>query len=101
MTWGAESHVEERFGKAGIAREDISLVRDTYVFEFAGTPATFVGEFRDYYPLTMNAFDAAEKNGRADQLANELEDLFQSQNKSPSKGATSIPATFLRVTIER
>jgi len=47
----------------------------------------------------MNAFDAAEKNGRAADLQKELEELFNSQNKSPSKDATSIPATFRRVTV--
>ena len=48
----------------------------------------------------MNAFEAAEKkSGRADDLQRELETLFNSQNKSPRKDATSIPATFLRVTI--
>ena len=46
----------------------------------------------------MNAFEAAEKNGRAGDLQKELEALFNSQNKSPNKDATSIPATFLRVT---
>ena len=54
-------------------------------------------EFRKYYGPTMNAFEAAEKNGRAADLQKELEDLFNSQNKSPRKDATSIPATFLRV----
>ena len=47
----------------------------------------------------MNAFDAAEKNGRASDLQKELEALFTSQNKEPKKGVTSIPATFLRVTV--
>ena len=47
----------------------------------------------------MNAFDAAEKNGRAADLQKELETLFESQNKSPNKEATSIPATYLRVTV--
>jgi len=46
----------------------------------------------------MNAFEVAEKNDRASDLQKELEDLFNSQNKSPNKDATSIPATFLRVT---
>ena len=36
--------------------------------------------------------------GKAD-LQKELEGLFNSQNKSASKNATSIPATFLRVTV--
>ncbi len=47
----------------------------------------------------MNAFEAAEKNGRAGDQQKELNVLFNSQNKSPSKDATSIPATFLRVTV--
>lgn len=47
----------------------------------------------------MNAFEAAEKNGRVADLQKELEVLFNSQNKSLDKGATSIPATFLRVTV--
>src|SRR6185295_11365134 len=68
MTWGGESHVEERFGKAGIAQEQISFARDTYIFEFPGTPSSFVAEFKNYYPPTMNAFEAATKRGRADEL---------------------------------
>src|SRR5713101_2984499 len=99
MTWGVEDNVIERFGAAGIPKEKISFVRDTYVFNFPGTPSGLVGAFRTYYGPTMNAFEAAEKNGRADDLQKELEALFNSQNKSPSKDATSIPATYLRVTV--
>jgi hypothetical protein len=51
----------------------------------------------EYYGPTMNAFDAAEKNGKSDQLLKELEELFERQNTS--KADTSIPATFLRVTV--
>jgi hypothetical protein len=47
----------------------------------------------------MNAFEAAEKNGRADELKKELDALFERQNTSERKDATSIPATFLRVTV--
>jgi hypothetical protein len=57
-----------------------------------------VDAFRRYYGPTMNAFEAAEKNGRADDLRKELDALFENQNTSPRKDATSIPATFLRVT---
>jgi len=49
----------------------------------------------------MNAFEAADKNGRADELRRELEALFTGQNKSPSNSSTSIPATFLHVTVVR
>jgi len=99
MTWGIENNVIERFAGAGVPKEKISFVRDTYNFNFPGAPSEFVSEFRKYYGPTMNAFDAAEKNGRAADLQKELELLFTSQNKSPSTDATSIPATFLRVTV--
>ena len=101
MTWGIENNVIERFGGAGVPRENISFVRDTYTFNFPGPPSELVDEFRKYYGPTMNAFEAAEKNGRAGDLQKELEVLFNSQNKSASKAATSIPATFLRVTVSR
>jgi hypothetical protein len=47
----------------------------------------------------MNAFEAADKSGRADDLQKELETLFTSQNTSHRNDITSIPATFLRVTV--
>jgi SAM-dependent methyltransferase len=99
MTWGIEANVIERFASAGVPRERISLARDTYTFKFPGAPSALLAAFRKYYGPTMNAFDAAEKCGRAADLQKELEALFDSQNKSPSKDATSIPATFLRVTV--
>jgi SAM-dependent methyltransferase len=98
MRWGVESDVIERFGAAGISAEKISCVKDTFVFNFAGSPAEFVDAFRNYYGPTMNAFEAAGKNGRADDLARELTDLFTSQNAAKN-GGCSIPATFLRVTV--
>jgi ubiquinone/menaquinone biosynthesis C-methylase UbiE len=97
MTWGIESNVIERFAAAGVLKEKISFARDTFTFNYPGTPSAYVDEFRKYYGPTMNAFEAAEKNGRAAELQKELKDLFNSQNKS--KDATSIPATFLRVTV--
>lgn len=101
MTWGVESDVVERFAAAGIPQDRISFVRDTFTFRSSGPPAALVDAFRQYYGPTMNAFDAAEKNGRAGDLHRELADLFESKNESPSKDATSIPATFLRVTVLR
>jgi len=100
MTWGIENNVIERFAGSGVPKEKISFVRDTYTFDFPGTPSEFVAAFREYYGPTMNAFEAAGKNGRAADLQQELEVLFNNQNKSPRKDATSIPATFLRVTVE-
>jgi SAM-dependent methyltransferase len=99
MTWGIENHVIERFGSAGIPKQNVTFVRDTYNFTFPGTPSEFVSVFRNYYGPTMNAFEAAEKNGRAADLKEELDALFTTQNKSDSQHATSIPATFLRVMV--
>jgi SAM-dependent methyltransferase len=99
MTWGVESNVNERFGAVGVLPAKISCVRDTYTFNFPNSPSDLVAAFRAYYGPTMNAFEAAAKNGKAADLQQELETLFQEQNKSPSPDTTSIPATFLRVTV--
>jgi hypothetical protein len=94
MTWGVEANVLERFGAAGIPAERISCVRDAYTFEHSYPP-----RFRTYYGPTLRAFEAAGKAGRAEELEKELETLFQSQNRAGTTGTTSIPATFLRVTV--
>jgi ubiquinone/menaquinone biosynthesis C-methylase UbiE len=99
MLWGVESHVVERFGQAGIRKENVTCERDTFRFNFKGTPSAFVDDFKNYYGPTMNAFDAAEKAGRAGELKKELDALFEAQNTSGSKDKTSIAATFLRVTV--
>jgi SAM-dependent methyltransferase len=99
MTWGIENHVIERFTGAGIPKEKISFSRVTFRFDFPSAPSALVDEFRKYYGPTMNAFDAAEKNGRAADLKKELDALFTTHNKSPDKNTTSIPATFLQVTV--
>jgi ubiquinone/menaquinone biosynthesis C-methylase UbiE len=101
MLWGVESHVTERFEKAGIAPGTISFTRDTYTFNAPYAPAEFLRVFRTYYGPMMNAFEAAEKTGQRVELQRELEALFNSQNKSTSPNTTSIPATFLRVTVMR
>ena len=100
MTWGIENNVIERFGEAGVPADKISFARDTFVFNYSGTPSGFVGEFKKYYGPTMNAFEAAEKTGRAAELQKELEQLFTAQNKSSDPNKTSIPATFLRITVQ-
>lgn len=100
VTWGVEENVIQRFDGAGVPKDKISFLRDTYSFNYPGSPSELLGVFRAYYGPTMNAFEAAEKNGRAADLQSELEALFNSHNKSSVPGATSIPATFLRVTVE-
>jgi SAM-dependent methyltransferase len=99
MTWGIEDNVVERFTTAGVPESNISFARDTYDFNFPGPPAKFVDQFRAFYGPTMNAFDAAEKNGRADALKDELVNLFEDQNKSSDPSTTLVTATFLRVTV--
>ena len=101
MLWGMENHVIERFVNAGIPKENISFTRDTFTFNASYPPSELLNTFKKYYGPTMNAFEAAEKNGKAEELQNELEALFNSQNKATDKNKTSIPATFLRVTVIR
>ena len=101
MLWGMESHVIERFTSAGIAEENISFRKDTFTFDTPYPSSELVANFKNYYGPTMNAFEAAEKNGKASDLQGELETLFNSQNKSADKNTTSISATLLRVTVMR
>ncbi len=99
MTWGVDAHVVERFGQAGVAKEKISMVKDTFIFTSPDKgPEHFIDLFRRFYGPTMNAFEAAEKNGKAEELHSQLVELAKSQNKS-GNGGTSISATFLRVTV--
>jgi SAM-dependent methyltransferase len=99
MTWGVDADVVERFGDAGVPAEQISLERDTYVFNYPGTPSEYLAEFKAYYGPTMNAYAAASANGKEAELNAELDALFHEQNTSEVEGSTSIPATFLRVTV--
>jgi SAM-dependent methyltransferase len=99
MTWGVEGDVIERFTAAGVPEEKISFQRDTYSFNYPGSPSELVAEFKGFYGPTMNAFEAAAGNGRDAELEAELDALFNEQNTSDD--GTSIPATFLRVTVER
>ena len=101
MLWGVENHVIERFEDAGVSKENISFIKDTFTFNAPYTPSELVNTFKNYYGPTMNAFEAAEKNGKTLDLQHELEALFNSQNKSITDNATSIPATFLMATIIR
>jgi SAM-dependent methyltransferase len=99
MLWGVESEAKSRFEAAGIAAKNISFSREKYIFNFAGSPASFVNTFKLYYGPTMNAFEAAAKNGKSDELQRELEDLFTSHNTSATPGYTTLAATFLKVTV--
>ena len=99
MLWGKEESVIERFVNAGIPEQNISFIRDSFTFNAPYPPSELLQTFKNYYGPTMNAFEAAEKNGKVAELQHELEALFNSQNKSTDPNKTSIPATFLRVTV--
>jgi SAM-dependent methyltransferase len=99
MTWGIDDTVIERFAAAGVPADRVSLERDTYTFDFPGTPSQLLALFREYYGPTMNAYAAAASAGREAGLQAELDALFNEQNASTEPGATTIPATFLRVTV--
>jgi SAM-dependent methyltransferase len=100
MTWGLEPNVRDRFGAAGITPDRIGCERATYVFRYPGPPADFLDRFSRYYGPTMNAFAAAAADGRVDHLRNELTALFTAQNQG-GDDATVIPATFLKVTVQK
>lgn len=99
MTWGVESHIVERFGQAGVPGERITMVKDSFTFVSPDhEPAHLIHSLRDYYGPTMNAFDAAKKNGTEAELERQLLELALAQNRG-APGSTSISATFMRVTV--
>ena len=99
MSWCVETHILERFGQAGVPKENISMVKDTYSFISPGKSPTHVIELLErFYGPTMNAYEAAEKSGKVAEFHNQLVTLAKAQNKA-TDGSTSIPATFLRVTV--
>jgi hypothetical protein len=99
MTWGDESIVRKRFEDAGIAADDVHFERATWYFRTPGPPGDLLSTFRHFYGPTMNAFEAARKDGREPELARELDALFEAQNRAES--GTEIPATFLKVTVAK
>ena len=99
MTWGVEDNVIERFGQAGIAKENIVCVKDTFTFMAPYSSIEYVSMFKNFYGPTMNAFDVAEKNGKTTALEQELITLFNRQNKAKLSDTISMLATYLRVTV--
>jgi ubiquinone/menaquinone biosynthesis C-methylase UbiE len=98
MTWGMQTHILERFGQAGIPKENISMVTDTYYFAHSEkSPTEFIELFEKFYGPTMNALDAARQNGKEEELHDQLVELAKAQNKS--NAGTFIPANFMRVTV--
>jgi SAM-dependent methyltransferase len=100
ITWGVEENVVERFCAAGVPEMRITCTPETYTFVAPVPPAEYLADFRKYYGPTMNAFAAAEADGRADDLWRELEELFTTQNTVPGGETTAIPATYLRAIVD-
>ncbi len=100
MTWGVEDNVHERFGAAGVPVESISCERSAYVFRYPAPPRELLQTFKGYYGPTMNAFEAALKDEKAEQLEAELTQLFEEHNRAGAE-RTEIPATFLKVTVTK
>lgn len=101
MTWGVESHIIERFAAAGVLSDRVTMRRDTFTFSSPDqSPEAFIEIFRRYYGPTMNAYEAAEKSGSVGGLHGELVALAREQNAASGAGF-SIPATFMRVTVQR
>src|SRR5581483_7166354 len=99
MCWGVDTHIKERFGRAGVPPENISMTRETYHFIAPEqNPAQVIETFRRFYGPTMNAFEQAEKIGKDEELYSRLKELAYTQNRD-TNGGTFIPATFLRVTV--
>ncbi|MFT3986470.1 class I SAM-dependent methyltransferase [Aestuariivirga sp.] len=99
MSWGSESDVIARFGAAGVPAANINCTKDTYRFVYPAPASKLLEQFRNFYGPTMNAFDAAAKNGKASDLQQELDLLFNRQNQASTNDTTVIPASFLRVTV--
>ena len=99
MTWGVVDNVVARFTAAGVPEGNIRCEPDTFVFEAPVSPTEYLTWFRNFYSPTMNAFEAAESNGRADELFAELDALFNEKNTSGDPNTTVIPATFLCIDV--
>ena len=100
VSWGVEENVRERFGAAGVSDENILCDCATYVFRHPRPPGEFLATFRDYYGPTMNAFEAAAKDGRQAELEAELRELFEAQNEG-GPDRTEVRATYLKVTVTK
>lgn len=99
MLWGVESHIVERFAKAGVPEDHISMEHDALRFVLPDKSASeMVDALRAYFGPAMNAFEAAESVGRERELYTQLVDLATAQNQSAGAGVT-VSATFMRVNV--
>ncbi|MBN8814331.1 MAG: class I SAM-dependent methyltransferase [Sphingomonas sp.] len=100
VSWGVADNVQERFTAAGISPDAISCTPTLYTFRTPNPPAALLDTFRHYYGPTMNAFDAAQRDGRADELYNRLSALFEEENQGGAD-ETIIAANYLKVIVRK
>jgi len=100
VSWGVADNVQERFTAAGISPDAISCMPTLYTFRTPNPPAALLDTFRHYYGPTMNAFDAAQRDGRADELYNRLSALFEEENQGGAD-ETIIAANYLKVIVRK
>ncbi len=100
VSWGVVENVRDRFMAAGVEPGSITCTPTLYSFRFSGPPAALLDTFRNYYGPTMNAFEAAAKNGCAEDLYAKLLKLFETQNQG-GPGETIIAANYLKVTVTK
>ncbi len=98
VSWGLETTVRKRFGAAGVPAEAVACERADWTFGLDAPPGQLLERFRRYCGPTMNAFDAAERDGRAEALDAELRALFEGQNRGSAE-TTEITATYLKITV--
>ena len=99
MSWGVEDTVRERFGAAGIAASDIDFERLPWRMHGPWPVSEICDAFIDYYAPTIKAVEAAEQQGRGDELKRKLHVLFEEHNTGGH--ATDLSPTFLKVTVHK
>ena len=96
VLWGDKDVVRERLGH-GVS--DLTMRYRHYRFTYPFPPADVVEFFRQYYGPTNRAFASLDE-GAAQQLRNELEDLWQLHNLGGDE-LTVVPAEYLEVVAVR
>ena len=76
------------------------MVPDSVHFYSADqSPADFIDLFERFDGPTMNAYEAAQKSGKEQDLHRQLVEMANAANQSRN-GGTAISATYLRVTVQ-
>ena len=100
MKWGVENDVIERFVAAGVPKENISFVRDTFTFKMPKPPSEFFEHFPgDTMGPTMNAFEADGKEWPDKRSVKGVGRSVHCSKQEREGGRNRHSATFLRVTI--